>query len=87
MVHSNPAQVYFRSISARGNHGGIPNGLEAMIQALSESGWDRVIIETVGWGQGEFAVISVADRILLVDGRIVVMFCKQKKRGYWRLLT
>ena len=39
-----------------------------MIQALSESGWDRVIIETVGVGQGEFAVISVANRILLVDG-------------------
>lgn len=68
MVHSNPTQVYFRSISARGNHGGIPNGLEAMIQTLSESGWDRVIIETVGVGQGEFAIISVADRILLVDG-------------------
>ncbi|MDP7388366.1 MAG: GTP-binding protein [Candidatus Thalassarchaeaceae archaeon] len=68
MVHSNPAQVFFRSISARGNHGGIPNGLEHMIQTLSELGWDRIIIETVGVGQGEFAVISVADRILLVDG-------------------
>ena len=68
MVHSNPAQVFFRSISARGNHGGIPNGLEDMIQTLSELGWDRIIIETVGVGQGEFAVISVADRILLVDG-------------------
>ena len=68
MIHTNPSQVYFRSISTRGNHGGISPGLESMIVTLSELGWNRIIIETVGVGQSEFSVISVVNRVLLVDG-------------------
>ena len=56
MVHTNPSHVYFRSISTRGNHGGISPGLESMIVTLS------------GVGQSEFSVISVVNRVLLVDG-------------------
>ena len=68
MAYTNSEDVYFRSISSKGHQGGISTGLGHMAALLTECGWDRVIIETVGVGQGEYAVISVADRILLVDG-------------------
>tara|TARA_B100000963_G_C22585649_1_gene652958 strand:- start:948 stop:1655 length:708 start_codon:yes stop_codon:yes gene_type:complete len=68
MAYTNSEDVYFRSISSKGHQGGISTGLGHMAALLTECGWDRIIIETVGVGQGEYAVISVADRILLVDG-------------------
>ena len=39
-----------------------------MVEVLQSLGWDRILIETVGAGQGEFAIASVADRVMLVEG-------------------
>ena len=39
-----------------------------MVEVLRGLGWDRILIETVGAGQGEFAIASVADRVMLVEG-------------------
>ena len=42
--------------------------MRRMVQVLQRLGWDRILIETVGAGQGEFAIASVADRVMLVEG-------------------
>ena len=68
MVLSDPSKIYFRSVSSRGSSGGISNGVRRMVEVLQSLGWDRILIETVGAGQGEFAIASVADRVMLVEG-------------------
>lgn len=68
MAFSDPSKIYFRSVSSRGSSGGISNGVRRMVQVLQRLGWDRILIETVGAGQGEFAIASVADRVMLVEG-------------------
>ena len=68
MVFSDPSKVYFRSVSSRGSSGGISGGVRRMVEVLEGLGWDRILIETVGAGQGEFAIASVADRVMLVEG-------------------
>tara|TARA_B110000438_G_C15787066_1_gene638903 strand:+ start:177 stop:674 length:498 start_codon:yes stop_codon:yes gene_type:complete len=39
-----------------------------MVDLLIHEGWTRIIIETVGSGQSEIRIVSVADRLLLVEG-------------------
>ena len=68
MVFSDPSKIYFRSVSSRGSSGGISNGVRRMVEVLQSLGWNRILIETVGAGQGEFAIASVADRVMLVEG-------------------
>ena len=68
MVFSDHSKIYFRSVSSRGSSGGISNGVRRMVEVLQSLGWDRILIETVGAGQGEFAIASVADRVMLVEG-------------------
>ena len=68
MVFSDPSKIYFRSVSSRGSSGGISNGVRRMVEVLQSLGWDRILIETVGAGQGEFTIASVADRVMLVEG-------------------
>ena len=68
MVFSDPSKIYFRSVSSRGSSGGISNGVRRMVEVLQSLGWERILIETVGAGQGEFAIASVADRVMLVEG-------------------
>jgi LAO/AO transport system kinase len=58
--------VFIRSMGTRGHLGGLA---EATLQAsllLDASGKDLVFVETVGTGQSEVDVISVADTVLLV---------------------
>ena len=68
MVFSDPSKIYFRSVSSRGSSGGISNGVRRMVEVLQSLGWDRILIETVGAGQGEFAIASVSDMVMLVEG-------------------
>jgi len=60
--------VFIRSMSSRNNSGGSLPFLDDIVSLLSNCGWTRVIIETVGSGQSEIRVVAYADRILLVDG-------------------
>jgi LAO/AO transport system kinase len=39
-----------------------------MAEVLVASGFDLVLVETVGSGQSEVRIVSVADRVLLVEG-------------------
>lgn len=60
--------VFVRSLSTRGNPGGISASLMAMSKLLSCCGWEKIIIETVGSGQSEIKIVAFADKIVLVDG-------------------
>lgn len=58
--------VYLRSISARGEGGGLSAAVCDIAALLDEAGFDRVVIETVGAGQADIAVADAADCTLVV---------------------
>ncbi len=64
--HFLDAEVFIRSMGTRGHLGGLA---EATLQAalvLDAAGKDLVFLETVGAGQSEVEIISIADTVLLV---------------------
>jgi methylmalonyl-CoA mutase len=60
------AQVYFRSLATRTKTGEIPTGLEESILACKAAGYDLVIVETPGIGQGDAGIIDYVDYSLYV---------------------
>ena len=60
--------VYVRSVATRKSSGSVPSVVQEMAACLLMTGWDRVIIETVGAGQSEVRCAAVADRIVLIEG-------------------
>ena len=59
-------EVFIRSMGTRGHLGGLAEAtLQAML-VLDAAGKDFVFLETVGAGQAEVEVISIADTVLLV---------------------
>lgn len=60
------AQVFIRSLATPGGLGAIPEHIGLMIRLLQTFGFEWVILETVGAGQGETAVRHVADVIVLL---------------------
>ena len=59
-------QVFIRSMGTRGHQGGLAEAtLQAML-VLDAAGKDLVFLETVGAGQSEVEVISIADTVVLV---------------------
>ena len=58
--------VFIRSFSARGELGGLSRAARAAVDAFDACGFDRVIVETVGTGQSETAVVALADTRVVV---------------------
>ncbi len=58
--------VFFRSLAARGYGGGLSEAAEAVCDVFDAAGFDVVILETVGVGQGELDVAEAADTVLVV---------------------
>jgi methylmalonyl-CoA mutase len=59
-------QVFFRSLATRGSDGGLPERLGDTIDVLKAAGFDLVIVETPGIGQGDAGIVPFADRSLYV---------------------
>jgi len=59
-------QVYFRSLATRGNDATIPENLGAVVSVLKAAGFDLVIVETPGIGQGDAGIVPFVDRSLYV---------------------
>ncbi|KAA1427662.1 fused isobutyryl-CoA mutase/GTPase IcmF [Nocardioides antri] len=57
--------VYFRSLATRGAHE-LPDHLTDVIAAVKAAGFDLVIVETPGIGQGDAAVVPFVDTSLYV---------------------
>jgi methylmalonyl-CoA mutase len=58
--------VFFRSIATRGSASEVPSSVRVILQACRASGFDLIILETPGIGQGDAAVMEVADLSLYV---------------------
>ena len=58
--------VFIRSMATRGSLGGLAAGAADVVTALEASGRDVILIETVGVGQAEVDVVSLAETVALV---------------------
>jgi methylmalonyl-CoA mutase len=58
-------RAYFRSLATRGAHE-LPDHLEDVLTVLKAGGFDLVVVETPGIGQGDAAIIPFADTSLYV---------------------
>ena len=58
-------RVYFRSLATRGGHE-FPEHLDSVLNVLKASGFDLVIVETPGIGQGDAGIIPFVDRSMYV---------------------
>lgn len=59
-------QVFIRSLSTRGAHGGLARATRNVVQLLDAFGKAFILIETVGVGQTELDVMRVADTTVVV---------------------
>ena len=59
--------VFIRSMASRGALGGLARATATAVQALDAAGFDLVMIETVGAGQSEVEIASLAHTTLVVE--------------------
>lgn len=59
--------IYFRSLSSRGQAGGVSAATADILPLLGHSGFTRIIIETVGAGQSDLEVMNLADCVVVVS--------------------
>ena len=64
--HSTDPGVFIRSMSSRGHLGGLSAAAPGAADLLSAIGFDVLLVETVGVGQNEVAVMRLADTVVLV---------------------
>ncbi len=58
--------VYIRSMASRGSHGGLARATADACDVMDAFGFDEVVLETVGVGQAEYDVVSIADTVVVV---------------------
>jgi LAO/AO transport system kinase len=59
-------QIFIRSLASRDGHGGLSPSTPHVADILDAFGMDRIFIETIGVGQAELDVLTLADLIILV---------------------
>lgn len=64
--HTEDDSVYIRSMANRGHLGGIARATPRVVALLAGLGFSEIIIETVGVGQSEVDVASLADTVVVV---------------------
>ncbi len=64
--HTTDTGVYIRSMSSRGHLGGLAAATPQAVRVLEAAGCDVVLVETVGVGQAEVEVASLADTTLVL---------------------
>jgi LAO/AO transport system kinase len=64
--HATDDQVFIRSMASRGHLGGLSWATPQALRVLSALGCDVVLVETVGVGQAEVEVASLADTTLVL---------------------
>jgi LAO/AO transport system kinase len=64
--HYRDPGVFIRSMSSRGSHGGLSRAAREIVKLLDAFGHDVIIIETVGVGQTELAIMDLADTTVVV---------------------
>jgi LAO/AO transport system kinase len=64
--HATDPGVFIRSMGSRGSLGGLAPATIDVVNLMKSAGFDVLIVETVGVGQSEIDVMSIADTVLLV---------------------
>jgi LAO/AO transport system ATPase len=64
--HGAHDNVFIRSLSSRGHHGGVSRTTARIVDVLDAAGFDTVIVETVGAGQADVAITELADTRIVV---------------------
>jgi len=59
--HATDEGVFIRSLASRGQAGGLAPTATHVIDLMDAAGWDRIVVETVGAGQGEVDIADAAD--------------------------
>lgn len=67
LENSGDSGVYIRSMATRGRMGGLALSVSSAIHLLDAFGFDLILIETVGVGQGEVDIADIADTTLLLQ--------------------
>ena len=65
--HSGDAGVFIRSMATRRGTGGLAKASADAMLLLDAAGFDRILVETVGAGQAEVEIASVADTVVVVE--------------------
>jgi LAO/AO transport system kinase len=65
--HALDPGVFIRSLATRGHLGGLSRSTSEVVQVLDAMGKDLVIVETVGVGQDEIEVASLAHTVIVVS--------------------
>ncbi len=65
--HATDPGVFIRSMATRGHLGGLARATGDVLCVMDAMGWDVVIIETIGVGQGEVSVMQYADVVVLLQ--------------------
>ncbi len=64
--HATDEGVFIRSMASRGQLGGLSAAVPQAVRILDAAGYDVILVETVGVGQAEVEIASLADTTLLV---------------------
>ncbi len=64
--HATDESVFIRSMASRGQLGGLSAAVPQALRVLEVAGYDVILVETVGVGQAELEIASLADTTLLV---------------------
>jgi LAO/AO transport system kinase len=59
--------IFVRSMASRGNLGGLAEATSTAIKILDAAGFDHILVETVGAGQAEVDIASVAHTVLVIE--------------------
>ena len=65
--HSGDAGVFIRSMATRSGAGGLARASADAMLLLDAAGFERILVETVGAGQAEVEIASVADTVVVVE--------------------
>jgi LAO/AO transport system kinase len=66
LEHATDQGVFVRSLASRGRLGGLSSAVPQSLRVLDASGYDVVLIETVGAGQADLEIAALADTTLVV---------------------
>jgi LAO/AO transport system kinase len=64
--HALDPGVFIRSLASRGHVGGLSRAVGQVVELLDAVGFDLIIVETVGVGQSELAVMEIVDTVVVV---------------------
>ncbi|MDE2490940.1 MAG: methylmalonyl Co-A mutase-associated GTPase MeaB [Elusimicrobia bacterium] len=66
MEHATDPGVFIRSLASRGMVGGLTHAIFGAVHVLEALGCGKIVVETVGTGQDEVDIASVADTVVYV---------------------